>query len=99
MKWTRDKEHRLYRLLEEKFKIPFGTVPDSFLDEFNIEFVDRKLVWVDGLRMRDRKKPKPTKGRVVVEMSKCLMDSHAAWHETFSIPKEIAEKFLVLGVP
>jgi len=99
MKWDKDKEHRLYWLLEEKFKHPFGTVPDSFLNEFNIQFVDRKIVWVNGHGIRETKKPKPPKNCVIVEMSKQLTDAHAVWHEAFSIPKEVAEKFLVLGVP
>jgi hypothetical protein len=114
MKWDNENKDRLYRLIYLRFRPFSGSNYNTFLNEFGIEKVQKRkrlknrvnMTRAASLWMKPHtNSPARDKDRVII------LDPWWGQSETYpklrlrgctdglSIPKEVAEKFLVLGVP
>lgn len=76
-------------MLNEKGKF-WPSIPEGFVREFRIELLKRKDPW-------SKKSLPQAKGRVVITVQ--LENERGDVYDGISIPKDVAEKFLILGVP
>lgn len=104
MKWDRKNKNKLYRILQEKRKFQSDEEWRGFCLKFGIIAVERddgtyRSKWMkEGTMVGCYLYPQFTipadrKNRIIIR------DSERGKESGLSIPKDVAEKFLVVGVP